>query len=61
MMLTIEQIESMAAETIRGIAPERRAELAGETRKRYHGPADDAAAVIDLMQNIAAARRYPTK
>lgn len=60
-MLTIEQIEGMAAETIQGIAPECRAEVAKETRKRYHGPADDAAAVIDLMQNIAAARRYATK
>jgi len=59
-MLTIEQIEGMAAETIQGIAPECRAELAKETRKRYHGPADDAAAVIDLMQNVAAARCYPT-
>lgn len=60
-MLTIEQIENMAAETIRGIAPECRAGLAKETRKRYHGPCDDAAAVSDLMQDIAAARRYPTK
>lgn len=60
-MLTIEQIEGMATETIQGIAPECRAELAKETRKRYQGPADDAVAVIDLMQNIAAARRYATK
>lgn len=60
-MLTIEQIENMAAETIRGIAPDYRAELAKETRRRYHGPANDAAAAIDLMQNIAAARHYPTK
>lgn len=60
-MLTIEQIENMAAETIRGIAPEYRAELIKETRRRYYGPANDAAVVIDLMQNIAAARHYPTK
>lgn len=60
-MLTIEQIENMAAETIRGIASEHRAELVKETRRRYYGPANDAAAVIDLMQNIAAARHYPTK
>lgn len=60
-MLTIEQIENMAAETIRGIAPEYRAKLVKETRRRYYGPADDAAAVIDLMQNVAAACHYPTK
>lgn len=60
-MLTTGQIENMTAEAIRGIAPEYRAELVRETRKRYFGPADDTAAVIDLMQNIAATRRYPAK
>lgn len=60
-MLTIEQIKGMATETLQGIAPDCRAELAKETRKRYRGPANDAAAVNDLMQNIAAARRYATK
>jgi len=60
-MVTIEQIENIADETIRGIAPEYRVKPVKETRKRYHGPADGAAAVIDLMQNTAAARHYPTK
>lgn len=60
-MLTIEQIENAAAEVIQGIAPEYHAELVKETRRCHYGPADDAAAVIDLMQNIAATRRYPTK
>lgn len=59
-MLNIEQIEELATETIRGISPEYRAELVKETRKRYFGPANDAAAVSDLMQDIAAERRYPT-
>ncbi|MGP5342119.1 hypothetical protein ACTXML_16005 [Glutamicibacter arilaitensis] len=60
-MLTTEQIENVAAEVIQGIAPEYHAELVKETRRRYHGPADDTAAVIDLMQNVAATRHYPTR
>lgn len=57
--MTVEQIETLASETIEGIAPEFRAELIEETLAQYLGAADDAEAVSDLMQNIAASRRYP--
>lgn len=56
--LTESDLWELAADTIAGISEECRAALVRETLDNRQGRS--AGQIIDLMQDIAAARHYPT-
>ncbi|CBQ74085.1 hypothetical protein AARI_pI00430 (plasmid) [Glutamicibacter arilaitensis Re117] len=56
--LTESDLRELAADTIAGISEECRAALVRETLDNHQGRS--AGQIIDLMQDIAAARHYPT-